>query len=200
MEGILMEELVKQGPEVINSDEGVTQETVDEVVHDDNDPIEVLKAMATQLGVADIHLLTEKELRSIIDREVTKAIKTREEKLRKEQEMKLLQEQGKYEELLKLERKEALERVKGEFLESAQLTEFADLIDVNAYVDKPLAEAVTQLKDTLNRLKNYVDTLVEIRLKERINSLQRNPISTSTSSVSVSDIKQILSERLKNLG
>lgn len=195
-----MDEVLKQEPERVNSSEGTVQETVEEVIHDDTDPIEILKATATQLGISDVHVLTEKELRSIIDREITKAIKTREEKLRKEQEMKLLQEQGKYEEILRMERKEALEQVKNEFLEAAQLGELADLIDVNAFVDRPLNEGVSRLKETLNRLKNYVDTLVEIKLKERISALQRVPVAVSSNAVSTDNVKQILSDRLKNLG
>ncbi|MGB4751754.1 MAG: hypothetical protein WBH60_03825 [Fervidobacterium sp.] len=192
-----MEELEKQVSAEATSQEGALQET-EEVLHDDTNPLEVLKTTAEQLGVKDVHLLTEKELRSLIDREVTKAIKTREEKLKKEQEMKLLQEQGKYEEILKMERKEALEKVKQEFLEANQLEEFAELVNVDSFLDKPIGEAVVQLKDTLGKLKNYVDTLVEAKLKERISSLQRTPVPVNQTNTG--DVKQILSERLKNFG
>ncbi|MEN3043534.1 MAG: hypothetical protein ABDH59_09630 [Fervidobacterium sp.] len=190
-----MEELEKQEQPLQTGQQEEVVET--EVIHDDENPIEVLKETAQQLGIKDIHLLTEKELRSLIDKEVTKAIKTREERLRKEQERKLLEEQGKYEEILKMERKEALEKVKQEFLQMTQMEEFADFVDVSQFVNKPLSEGVEELKGSLNKLKNFVDTIVEAKLKERMASLQRTPISSSTSG---SDVKQILAERLKNLG
>lgn len=189
-------------PETEEQNPQLQQAETAEVENDDKDPVEVLRQVAEELGVKDVKLLTEKELRSTIDREVTKAIKTRDEKLKKEAEKKLLEEQGKYEELLKLERVEALENLKKEFLTMAQLEKFEEFIDVKAFAEKPLADGTAELKEMLNGLKEFVDDVVEERVKQRIAEMQKGTAQPTTPSGSetVGGWQEKLSKRLQGLG
>lgn len=177
-----MEELEKQDQEVQGTTEqsGVTETT---------DPMEELKQKAQELGAT---VLTQKELQSLIDREITRAIKSREENLKKEQEKKLLEEQGRYEELLKLERKEALEKLKREYLEARGLNELNGFIDVSSLASKSITEATEELTQVLASLESVIGQMVEKRLKE----MQRTTVKP-TKQEEINDIRQALIERLR---
>lgn len=176
-----MAELEKQGLEqqTENQEQDVVRETAEEVINeadvikDDNDPVELLKAYAMQLGLPldDLQIMTKKELQSFVDRQVTQALKTREEKLRKEEERKRLETEGKYQELLRLERKEALDEYKNVLVKSNGLPEFlADSIDTSAFADLQFTEAKAKLEEHVRalseRFSQYIETLVQSKLKE----------------------------------
>lgn len=177
-----MEELEKQ-------DQAGQETTEQSGVSESTDPMEELKQKAQELGAA---VLTQKELQSLIDREITRAIKTREENLKKEQEKKLLEEQGRYEELLKLERKEALEKLKREYLEARGLSELNSFIDVNALASKSITEATEELTQLLSSVESVIGQMVEKRLKE----VQRTTVKPSKPE-EINDIRQALMDRLR---
>ncbi len=200
-----MAELEKQGLEqqTGNQEQDVVQETAKEtdaeVIKDDNDPVEVLKAYAQQLGLSldDLQIMSKKDLQSFVDKQVTQALKTREEKLRKEEERKRLETEGKYQELLRLERKEALDEYKSVLVRSSGLPEFfADLIDTSSFTDLQFVEAKSKLEEHVHalseRFNQYIESVVQSRLKE----MQKGTAIPSGSSAKVSTPKT-LEEQLK---
>lgn len=200
-----MEELEKKQGQDVNSQEGAEPVTAneqvnDEGLNDDQDPLETLRQVAEELGVKDVKLLTEKELRSIIDKEVSKAIKTREENIRKEEERKRLQEQGKYEEILKLERKEMLDTVKETYVQMYNIPEeLAELIDTKALAELPLNEGKQAIQRTAEAINKLIESAVEERLSKRIAEVQRTAFKPVENS-NPTDIKSALKERFKNFG
>ncbi len=193
-----MEDIEKTQEQPVNSNE-VTG-AVTEKVEDEKDPIETLRQIAEELGVKDVKLLTEKELRSLIDKEISRAIKTREENIRKEEERKRLQEQGKFEEILKLERLELLESLKQSYVENYQLPSiFTKLIDVKSFIDMPVVEGKQALLSTFQQIKEEFDKYVEEKLAQRISELQRNATKI-TDNINSNDVKNVLKERFKNFG
>jgi len=172
-----MAEMEKQ--DVVQQPEaGATQQTEseavnEEVLHDDTDPIEVLKATAQQLGIDidEVQILSKKELQSLIDRQVTQAIKTREEKLKKEEEKRRLETEGKYQELLRLERREALEDYKTVLLKAKNLPDFlAAAVQVDAFVDVPFVEAKSKLEEQINQLvaayEQHINDILQKKARE----------------------------------
>jgi hypothetical protein len=184
--GISMSELEKRGIDIqlfAEGDENATQQeqkpaentNQEEAIKDDGDPIEVLRATAIQLGLnpEDVAIMTKKELQSQIDSAVTRAIKTREEKLKKQAEIEKMKEKGQYEQLLRQERKEALEDLKNTYLQAKGLpNEFGALINVDPLVDLSLTEAKEQLLDTLESVAKKLDELIEARVNERVKNME----------------------------
>lgn len=181
-----MSELEKRGIDIqlfAEGDENATQQeqkpaentNQEEAIKDDGDPIEVLRATAIQLGLnpEDVAIMTKKELQSQIDSAVTRAIKTREEKLKKQAEIEKMKEKGQYEQLLRQERKEALEDLKNTYLQAKGLpNEFGALINVDPLVDLSLTEAKEQLLDTLESVAKKLDELIEARVNERVKNME----------------------------
>lgn len=162
--------------------ESRTQEVQEEVVYDDQDPIEVLRATAIQLGLdpEEVAIMTRKELQSQIDKAVTQAIKTREEKLRKKAEIEKMKEKGNWEQLLRQERAEALEDLKRTHLQAKGLPEeFADLIDITPLLDKSLSEAKETLIEAVERVASKLNELIEQKVNERLKTLERGTFTTA---------------------
>ncbi len=180
-----MSELEKRGIDIqlfAEGDENATQQeqpventNQEEAIKDDGDPIEVLRATAIQLGLnpEDVAIMTKKELQSQIDSAVTRAIKTREEKLKKQAEIEKMKEKGQYEQLLRQERKEALEDLKNTYLHAKELpNEFGVLINVDPLADLSLTEAKEQLVSTLDSVAKKINELVEAKVNEKLKSLE----------------------------
>jgi hypothetical protein len=180
-----MSELEKRGIDIqlfAEGDENATQQeqpventNQEEAIKDDGDPIEVLRATAIQLGLnpEDVAIMTKKELQSQIDSAVTRAIKTREEKLKKQAEIEKMKEKGQYEQLLRQERKEALEDLKNTYLHAKGLpNEFGVLINVDPLADLSLTEAKEQLVSTLDSVAKKINELVEAKVNEKLRSLE----------------------------
>jgi len=147
-----------------------------EVEYDDKDPMEVLKATAIQLGLNpdDVAIMTKKQLQSYVDSAITKAIKTREEKLKKQAEIEKMKEKGQYEQLLRQERKEALEDLKKTYLQAKGLPEeFGVLITVDSLADLSLTEAKEQLTNVLNTVAQKVNEIVEAKVSERLKAMEK---------------------------
>lgn len=162
--------------------ENRTQEAQEEVVYDDQDPIEVLRATAIQLGLdpEEVAIMSKKELQSVIDRRVTEAIQTREKKLRKQAEIEKLKEKGQWEQLLKQERAEALEDLKHTYMQTKGLPEeFADLIDITPLLDKSLSEAKETLTEAVERVASKLNELIEQKVNERLVSLEKGSFRTN---------------------
>ncbi|ABR31305.1 hypothetical protein SU69_07400 [Thermosipho melanesiensis] len=149
--------------------------TNEEVLYDDKDPIEALKATAIELGLNpdDVAIMTKKELQSQIDRAVTQAIKTREEKLKKKAEIEKMKEKGQYEQLLRQERREALEDLKNTYLQAKGLPqEFGVLITVDPLVDKSLTEAKEELVDAVETIATKINEIVEAKVNEKLKTME----------------------------
>ncbi|WP_126992249.1 DUF4355 domain-containing protein [Thermosipho globiformans] len=189
-----MSELEKRGIDIqlfAEGDENATQQeqkpaenaSQEEAIKDDGDPIEVLRATAIQLGLnpEDVAIMTKKELQSQIDSAVTRAIKTREEKLKKQAEIEKMKEKGQYEQLLRQERKEALEDLKNTYLQAKGLpNEFGVLINVDPLSDLSLTEAKEQLLETLESVAKKVEELIEARANERVKSMEAGTFTNAT--------------------
>jgi len=153
-----------------------------EAIHDDKDPLEVLKAEAIQLGLnpEEVAIMSKKELQAYVDRMVTQAIQTREQKLRKQAELEKMKEKGNWEQLLRQERAEALEDLKRTHLQAKGLPEeFAELIDVTPLLDKPLSDAKESLTEAIGRITSKINELVEAKVNERLKTLERGTFTTA---------------------
>jgi hypothetical protein len=180
-----MLEMEKRGIDIqlfAEGDENATQQeqpventNQEEAIKDDGDPIEVLRATAIQLGLnpEDVAIMTKKELQSQIDGAVTRAIKTREEKLKKQAEIEKMKEKGEWEQLLKQERLEALEDLKKTYLQAKRLPEeFATLIDVTPLINKSLTEAKEELVGAVETIAGKINEIVESRVNEKLKQLE----------------------------
>jgi len=165
-----------------------------EAIKDDENPIEALKMTAIELGLNpdELAIMTTKELQSYVDSQITKAIKTREEKLKKKAEIEKMKEKGEYEKLLKQERKEALEDLKITYLKAKGLPEeIGVLIDVNNLIDLSLTEAKEQLTDVVDKVAEKINELVEQKVNERIKNMEAGTFKSAT------EIEKQLSENPK---
>jgi len=165
--------------------EAVTQE----VLKDDQDPKEVLKAMLQQLGVSpeEYEVLSRKELQSLLDKKITEAIKTREQNLRKQQEEEKLKQEKQFEELLKMKERELLELKKQLLIrESGLPPELSELID---------GSNEEEIKTKIEKAMATYQKLVEERLKQELE--QR--LKGKTPAQSKENNLKITRETLKNL-
>ncbi|EKF49526.1 hypothetical protein H17ap60334_04922 [Thermosipho africanus H17ap60334] len=154
----------------------------EEAIKDDGDPIEVLRETAIQLGLnpEDVAIMTKKELQSQIDKAVTQAIKTREEKLRKKAEIEKMKEKGQYEQLLRQERREALEDLKNTYLQAKGLPlEFGALITVDPLVDKSLSEAKEELVEAVESITAKINEIIEAKVNERLKTLESGTFTST---------------------
>ncbi|OOC42185.1 DUF4355 domain-containing protein [Thermosipho sp. 1074] len=184
-----MGELLKRGIDIqlfAEGDNNTTQEEQKEatpqeqkpegVEYDDQDPMEVLRATAIQLGLnpEDVAIMTKKELQSQIDRAVTQAIKTREEKLKKQAEIEKMKEKGQYEQLLRQERKEALEDLKNTYLQAKGLPEeFGVLITVDPLVDLTLSDAKEELVKKVDTVASKINEIIETKVNEKLKTMEK---------------------------
>jgi len=153
----------------------------DEALHDDEDPKQALLETAKELGLDpdDLVFMTKKELQSYVDRMVTQAIKTREEKLKKKAEIEKLKEKGQWEQLLRQERAEALEDLKRTYMQAKGLPEeFAELIDVSPLLEKSLSEAKETLTETIERIAGKINEIVEAKVNEKLKQLESSTFTT----------------------
>jgi hypothetical protein len=184
-------QLFAEGDSQATQEEKAESQTVnqpaegEEVLYDDKDPIEALRATAIELGLnpEEVAIMTKKELQSQIDRAVTQAIKTREEKLKKKAEIEKMKEKGQYEQLLRQERKEALEDLKNTYLQAKGLPlEFGALITVDPLVDKSLSEAKEELVGAVETIAGKINEIVETKVNEKLKSLEAGSF-TQTSNI-----------------
>ena len=154
-----------------------------EAIKDDENPIEALKMTAIELGLnpEELAIMTTKELQSYVDSQITKAIKTREEKLKKKAEIEKMKEKGEYEKLLKQERKEALEDLKITYLKAKGLPEeIGALIDVNNLIDLSLTDAKEQLTDVVDKVAEKINELVEQKVSEKIKNMEAGTFKSTS--------------------
>lgn len=133
-----------------------------DVIYDDSDPKEVLKAMAEQLGInaEEYEVLSKSELQSLIDQKITSAIKTREENIRKQQEEEKLKQEQQWEELLKRKEKEVLELRKRELIrESGLPVSLSKLIQ---------GDSEEQIKESIETLKSALEEVTQERLQNEL--------------------------------
>ena len=152
--------------------ENPTEVEEEEVIHDD-DPVEILRKTAEELGLNtdDLVFMSRADFQSELDRRITQAIKTREEKLKREAERKRLEEEGKYQELMRMERMEALQDYKATLVKANGIPEsMAELIDVETLANQPFAEAKKVLDEKVQMLKQtfeeYIQKQLEMQQKE----------------------------------
>lgn len=149
--------------------QGETQEKQNEqqkkdVIYDDKDPKEVLKAMAEQLGInaEEYEVLSKSELQSLIDQKITSAIKTREENIRKQQEEEKLKQEQQWEELLKRKEKEVLELRKRELIRESGLP-----VSLSKLIQGDNEE---QIKESIETLKSALEEVTQERLKDELDN------------------------------
>jgi hypothetical protein len=175
----------------------VTQEEKSEVVFDDNDPIEVLKATAKQYGLSEdeIAIMTKKELQSFLDKKITEAIKTREENLKKKMQEEELKKKQQYEELLKLREKELLELKKQVLIQNSGLpAELAKLVE---------GETEEQIKEKIATLQGLwqktIETSVQKALEERLKGKTPTAPKEQALSLSREALKKMTPEQINEL-
>jgi len=196
-----MDEQVNGGTNAeLNEGSVEATESVEEVVnHENDDPIEVLKRQAKDLGINidDIVMMSKKELESEMDRRVTQAIKTNEERRKKEEERKRMEEEGKYQELLRIERSEALTKQKEALAKAYDLPkEIADMVDIDTLSTMPLSDASKILDERLSTLKNVVDSLVQQRLEMQLKESQRGTATVNGMSATATDSLMLKTQKL----
>ena len=166
-------QLENEGSSVATQSEA--EELNEEALHDDEDPRQALLETAAELGLNpdDLVLMTKAELQSYVDRAVTKAIKTREEKLKRKAEIEKMKEKGQWEQLLRQERAEALEDLKKTYMKAKGLPEeFADLVDTAPLLDKSLAEAKEGLIEKIDTIAAKINEIIEAKVNERLKALE----------------------------
>lgn len=140
-----------------------------DVIYDDKDPKEVLKAMAEQLGInaEEYEVMSKSELQSLIDQKITSAIKTREENIKKQQEEERLKQEKQWEELLKRKESELWEIKKRELIRDSGLpVTLAKLIQGNS--EEQIKESIETLKSALEEVtQEKLQSELENRLKGR---------------------------------
>lgn len=177
-----------------------TQETNEEVLHDDTNAFDVLKETARQLGLSDeeVAIMSKKDLQSYVDKQVTQALKTREEKLKKEEERRNLEMEGKYQELLRLERKEALEDYKNALVKANNLPDFvAPLIDVSPFADSNFSTAKQQVEEKVKEFATAFSQFLDAQLQARIKEMQKGtstPTGRAASVTSNADLESKLKQ------
>jgi hypothetical protein len=159
------------------------------------DPIELLREEAEKLGVKDFMLLTPAEL----DRKITQAIKTREEKLRKQQEVEEMKKKGEFEKLLRQERREFLEDILTEKLESAKIPFVKDFINIDTFLDLDRQEAKQKILGLVDGLTKTMQEEIEKRLSERVKELEKGSYVANPQNIIESDNpKDMLRQLFKN--
>lgn len=163
----------KQDPKVETPVEGQTPETV---IKDDKNPLDVLKETVSQsaheLGLSEneISLMTTKELQSYADKAVTQAIKTREERLKKQQEEEKLKQDKKYEELLNMKDAE-LNHLKLE-------RETLELLNDKPKEFMPLLTA-PDIEGRKTQLES-LESLINSQVKKRVEEMERGSFKTES--------------------
>lgn len=153
-----------------------------DVIYDDKDPKEVLKALSEQLGIdaEEYEVLSKAELQSLIDQKITSAIKTREENLKKQQEEERLKQEKQWEELLKRKESELLEIKKRELIRDAGLpVTLSKLIQGNS--EEQIKESIEILKTTLEQVtQEKLQSEIDNRLKgKKYEQVTTQPLNIS---------------------
>ncbi len=168
----------KQAQEVETPKEGQTQETA---VQDDKNPLDVLRETVAQsakeLGLSEdeIALMTTKELQSYVDKAITQAIKTREERLKKKQEEEKLMQEKKYEELL---------RMKDEELKKLQLErETLDLLTEKGKSKEWMSLLTASDIEGRKKQLETVESLIEAEVKRRVEALEKSSFKAESKPV-----------------
>lgn len=163
------------------------------------DPIEILRKKAEELGIKDFMLLTPAE----IDRKITQAIKTREEKLKKQQEIEEMKKKGEFEKLLRQERKEYLEDILTEKLETSGLAEIKEFISIEGLIDIDKNDAKKKINEIVEGIVTKINETVEKKVAEKVKELEKGSyVSTSANNIVNSDdpkemLKQLFNQRGK---
>jgi hypothetical protein len=174
----------KQVQEVETPVEGQTQETA---VKDDTNPMDVLRETLVQsaheLGLSEdeIKLMTTKDLQSYVDKAVTQAIKTREERLKKQQEEEKLMQEKKYEELLKM---------KDEELKKLQLErETLDILTEKGKGKEWMNLLTAPDIDGRKKQLETVEALIDAEVKKRVEELEKGSFKAESKPVEPAKFK-----------
>lgn len=152
------------------------------------DPIEALKAEAQKLGLNadELQIMTKQQMQSYVDSVVSKAIKTREENLRKQQHIEEMKKKGQYEELLKEERKIALEDLKNSFLQAKGIpSDLGVLIQTNDLTDLSLAEAKNALSEQIEHVTGVINAIVEQKVKQKLETMESGTFKNTAAGTSL---------------
>ncbi len=144
-----------------------------------------------KLAGQDVQILTRSELDSLI----AKALKTREENLKKQQ----LQKSGEYEKLLRTERAEALTELVNVELSKYGLEEFTSLINVDKLTEHPLSEAKELIKEQIEHIKDTVQRNIQKRLEEELKKIEADTFASKKKTVDLQDVRNMTYEELEKL-
>lgn len=183
------QEQTVQQQQVTGADIGGSVETQVEEIDFETWKNEILNE-AKMFG-QDLKLLTQSELDSLIQ----KAIKTREENLKKQE----LQKKGEYESLLKTERFEALKELLTTELSVNGMTEFVDLFDLQKLSEKPLGEAKEVLKEQIKRVKETVEKQIQSKLENQLKQMESDTYVNKSKPQQNIDIRNLSYEELEQL-
>lgn len=137
-----------------------------------------------------------KKFQSFLDSKITKAIKTREERLKKQQEEERLKQERKFEELLKMRERELVELKKQVMLRDAGFpVELGSLVQGDT--EEQIAESIKALQTILNKtVEEKVQSLIEERLKGRTPQQTKEP---TLPKISKDALKRMTPEQINDL-
>ena len=124
----------------------------------------------------------QKRFQSFLDQERARAMKTREENMRKQQEREMLQKKGEFEKLMKLDRKAALESFKEAYLKANGLPDnLSDLVGVSEdLLDLSFEEAKEALKRKIENVATTFNSTIEKLVQAKLEQLERGTHIPST--------------------
>ena len=182
--------------------EPVQEQKVEQKQETENSTLEFLRKQAEGLGLDPLKISTadeQKLLQMILDKRAQQAIEThkrKEEQRRKEEEMK---KNGEFEKLLRQERKEHLEDFLETKLETYNLKELKDYINLDSLVEEDKAEAKAKITSMVESISQYINEEVEKRVKEKLVEKEKGtfaPVTQEKSSRGNDELSKI-QERLE---
>ena len=182
--------------------EPIQEQKVEQKQETENSTLEFLRKQAEGLGLDALKISTadeQKLLQMILDKRAQQAVEThkkKEEQRRKEEEMK---KNGEFEKLLRQERKEHLSDFLETKLETYNLKELKDYINLDPLVDEDKSEAKAKINSMVESISQYINAEVDKRVKEKMAEKEKGtfaPVVQEKSSRANDELSKI-QERLE---
>jgi len=151
--------------------EPIMRQKVEQKQETENSTLEFLRKQAEGLGLDALKISTadeQKLLQMILDKRAQQAVETHKRKEEQRREEEELRKKGEFEKLLRQERKEHLSDFLETKLETYNLKELKDYINLDPLVDEDKSEAKAKINSMVESISRYINEEVEKRVKEKL--------------------------------
>ena len=151
--------------------EPIQEQKVEQKQETENSTLEFLRKQAEGLGLDALKISTadeQKLLQMILDKRAQQAVETHKRKEEQRREEEELRKKGEFEKLLRQERKEHLSDFLETKLETYNLKELKDYINLDPLVDEDKSEAKAKINSMVESISRYINEEVEKRVKEKL--------------------------------